>query len=98
VHKLAWKKQALNDLLKIAEHIAQDSPDHADKLVDDIEAKVERLREHPELYRVGRKRGTRELVAHPNYLVIYRIQGSTVEILRVKHAAQQWPKRIDEKQ
>ncbi|MHB1292267.1 MAG: type II toxin-antitoxin system RelE/ParE family toxin [Sulfuricella sp.] len=31
------------------------------------------------------------LVAHPNYLLIYRIQGETIEILRVKHALQQWP-------
>jgi toxin ParE1/3/4 len=91
VHRIEWKKQAYNDLLAIAEYIAQDSPDSADKLVDDIEAKVERLREHPTLYRAGRKRGTRELVAHENYLVIYRVKEETVEILRVKHAAQQWP-------
>ncbi len=92
MHLLEWKKQARKDLLKIIEHIAQDSPDSAEKLADDIEAKVQRLREHPELYRLGLKRGTRELVAHKNYIVIYRVLPELVEVLRVKHAAQQWPK------
>ncbi len=91
MHKLVWKKQARADLIKIVLHIAEDNADAADQLADEIEAQAERLREYPKLFRVGRKRGTRELVAHANYLVIYRIQGETVEILRVKHAAQQWP-------
>lgn len=91
MHDLVWKKQARNDLIKIVKHIAQDNPDAAEKLADEIEAKAEKLRERPKLFRVGRKRGTRELVAHPNYLVIYRIEVETVEILRVKHSAQSWP-------
>lgn len=91
MHDLVWKKQARNDLIKIVKHIAQDNPDAAEKLADEIEAKAEKLRERPKLFRVGRKRGTRELVAHPNYLVIYRIETETVEILRVKHSAQSWP-------
>jgi toxin ParE1/3/4 len=35
----------------------------------------------------------RELVVHPNYIVFYRVlaEARTVEILRVKHAAQQAP-------
>jgi plasmid stabilization system protein ParE len=37
--------------------------------------------------------GIRELVVHPNYIVFYRVlaEGCTVQILRVKHAAQQIP-------
>lgn len=91
MYKLAWKKQARADLLEIVQYIAQDNPDAAEKLADEIEAKAAKLRENPKLFRVGHKRGTRELVAHPNYLIIYRIQGETIEILRVKHTAQQWP-------
>lgn len=91
MHSLEWKKQARADLLAIVAHIAQDNPDAAEKLADEIEAKAEKLRTHPNLFRAGRKRGTRELVAHENYLVIYRVMGNTVIILRVKHAAQLWP-------
>ena len=88
---LVWKRQARNDLIKIVEYISQDNPDAAEKLANNIEVKAEKLLKHPNLFRAGRKRGTRELVAHENYLVIYRVQGDTVEILRVKHVAQQWP-------
>jgi addiction module RelE/StbE family toxin len=92
VLRLEWKELARDDLNQIIEHIADDNPDAAATLADDIEAKAARLPEHPELYRAGRKKGTREMVVHPNYIVIYRVQKTVVEILRVKHAAQQWPK------
>lgn len=88
---LFWKKQASLDLLNLVEHIAQDNPDAAEALANDIEAKAEKLRTFPEMFKLGRKRGTRELVAHKNYIVVYRVTNSQVEILRVKHAAQQWP-------
>ncbi|WP_307718849.1 type II toxin-antitoxin system RelE/ParE family toxin [Massilia sp. Root418] len=52
-----------------------------------IRQKVEQLILRPTLYRVGRKPGTREMVIHPNYLVIYRTHKGCIEILRVKHAA-----------
>ncbi|MEO6354324.1 MAG: type II toxin-antitoxin system RelE/ParE family toxin [Burkholderiaceae bacterium] len=91
MHKVIWRQQAENDLIKIIEYIWQDSPERAVTFAQEIQARTGRLWEQPELYRVGRMRGTREMVAHPNYIVIYRIQDDTVEILRVKNTAQQWP-------
>ena len=43
------------------------------------------------LGRVGRVKGTRELLAQPNYILIYRVAEEAAEVLRVKHAAQKWP-------
>ena len=40
--------------------------------------------------RKGRQAGTRELVAHPNYIVVYDVTGDMVRVLRVLHAARQW--------
>jgi toxin ParE1/3/4 len=91
VHVIHWKKQAINDLIKIGQEIAKDSPANAEKMVVLIEAKVTPLAAHSEIGRTGRKRGTRELVVHQHYIVIYRVQGEIIEILRVKHAARQWP-------
>ncbi len=56
-----------------------------------IEAAVLPLAEHPYLFRVGRVAGTRELVAHPNYIVIYRVLTERVEIVDVVHARQSYP-------
>ncbi|MDR3086679.1 MAG: hypothetical protein LBU45_01815 [Azoarcus sp.] len=34
--------------------------------------------------------GTREIVARPNHIMVYRIEDGTVIVLRALHAAQQW--------
>jgi len=93
VHDLAWKKLARNDLIKIVKHIAQDNPDAAEKLADDIEEKAVNLRENPKIGREGIRRGTHVMVLHPNYILIYRVlaKKKVVEILRVKHASRALP-------
>ncbi len=86
-----WKKQAISDLIAIGRHIAKDSPASAEKIIDLIESRVKSLATHPHIGRAGRKRGTRELVAHESYVVIYQVLTKKINILRVKHSAQQWP-------
>lgn len=88
---LAWKATAIADLLAIVDYISDDNPDAAQALKDEIEAKTSRLPDNPKLYRVGRVDGTREMVVRPNYIVIYVEDAISVTILRVLHAAQQWP-------
>lgn len=88
---LEWSELARCDLLSIVEYIADDNPDAAQRLKDDIEAKAAKLPQNPELYRPGRVPGTREMVTSANYIVVYRVGAEHVRILRVLHAAQQWP-------
>ena len=88
---LEWKTLAVADLMAIVDYISDDNPDAAQALKEDIETKVSRLRDNPRLYRVGRVEGTREMVVHSNYLVVYAEDPHTVTILRVLHAAQRWP-------
>lgn len=88
---LEWKATAIADLLAIIDYISDDNPDAAQALKDEIEAKTSRLPEHPQMCRVGRVDGTREMVVRPNYIVIYADDPSSIVILRVLHAAQQWP-------
>jgi len=91
VLNLEWKATAIADLLAIVDYISDDNPDAAQALKDEIEAKTSGLPDNPQLYRVGRVDGTREMVVRPNYIVIYAEDAITVTILRVLHAAQQWP-------
>ena len=88
---LEWRLDARVDLLKIVDHISDDDPDAAQRLKDEIEAKVTRLQARPRLFRPGRVAGTREMVVRPNYLVVYTFDARKVSVLRVLHAAQQWP-------
>jgi len=82
---------ALADRVAIMVYIAQDNPTAASDLDLEFEAKTESARRRPKLYKVGRVKGTREIVVRPNYIMVYRVQGDVVEVLRVLHAAQQWP-------
>ena len=52
---------------------------------------IEPARSHPEIGRIGRAPGTRELIAHPNYLVIYRVLPDAIDVADVVHARQQYP-------
>ena len=88
---LEWKAIAVADPMAIVDYISDENPDAAQALKEDIEAKTFRLRENPRLYRTGRVEGTREMVVRSNYLVVYTVDAHTVTILRVLHAAQQWP-------
>jgi len=91
VLRLEWGQAARADLLAIIDFISDDNPDAAQKLKDDVEAKAAKLATRPKLYRLGRVPGTREMVVRPNYLVVYAVGLEAVTILRVLHAAQQWP-------
>lgn len=88
---LEWKTTAIADLLAIVDYISDDNPDAAQALKDEIEDKTSRLPDHPQMYRVGRVDGTREMVVRPNYIVVYAETPKTVTVLRILHAAQQWP-------
>ena len=91
---LNWRAAARADLLEIIAYIADDNPGAAQALKDDIEAQANALRDHPKLYKPGRLKGTREMVVRPNYVVVYRESKTEIVILRVLHAAQQWPKKV----
>jgi len=53
------------------------------------------MKKEPAMGRAGRVAGTRELVvAETPYIIPYRVRGDAVEILRVFHAAREWPEKF----
>jgi toxin ParE1/3/4 len=94
---LEWSVFALADREAILDYICADSPRAAVSVDDQIEARVEGLARFPEMGRLGRIEGTRELViAGTPYVAAYRIANDTVRILRVLHGAQEWPDEMPE--
>jgi toxin ParE1/3/4 len=91
--QIKWLDLAAHDLEKIEQYIARDNPDAALRVVLQIVESVGQLAEHPMMGRVGRVRGTRELIITGTpYLVPYRVKNNeSVEILRVFHRAKKWP-------
>ena len=68
---IVWRPQAAADMAAIAGFIAEHSPQAALALLERIEAAVLPLSEHPYMGPAGRVPGTREMVAHPNYSLVY---------------------------
>jgi toxin ParE1/3/4 len=90
---LVWLKRAINDRDAQLDYIAQDNLLAAVSQGDRIDAQVDILSQHPQMGRPGRKPGTRELViSHTPFIVVYRIKGRRIELLRLLHGAQMWPK------
>lgn len=90
---LVWLRRALADRDAQLDYIAQDNPGAAIEQGDRIAHQVALLAEHPEMGRAGRKQGTRELViSRTPFIIVYRIRGERIELLRLLHGAQQWPK------
>jgi len=89
--RVEWRQKAEEDLLALVAYIAQDNPDAAQALFDEVREKAAQASRHPTLYKAGRARGTREIVVRPNFVVVYRIAGDVLNVVRVLHARQQWP-------
>lgn len=89
--RLFWTPEALDDRRAIYDYIEADNPSAALVLDELFSEKTNRLIDHPDLGRLGRVAGTRELVAHQNYILIYDTVADLVRVLRVLHAARQWP-------
>ncbi|AHE53095.1 type II toxin-antitoxin system mRNA interferase toxin, RelE/StbE family [Sphingomonas sanxanigenens] len=86
-----WTPEATQDRDDIYNWIDADNPSAAADLDELIEQKAAALAPHPALGRPGRVAGTRELVVHRNYVLVYDVAGDAVRILRVLHARRQWP-------
>lgn len=83
------RPQAELDLLQIWHYVARDRPAAASRLLDDLQAAIETLRERPTLGRPRGEVGDDRYLFHRvgNYLVAYRIADAAVVIERVLHGA-----------
>jgi toxin ParE1/3/4 len=91
-----WSPEAIEDIASLRAFIEQDDPAAAQRVALHIVRNVETLlSQHPEMGRPGRVPGTRELVIpRTPFIVPYRLQGSTIQVLRVFHGARRWPDRF----
>lgn len=91
--RVRWVRRALQNLDEEATYIAQFDRQAAMRMVDRLQDACKKLVDRPAMGRPGRVPGTRELVVSGTpYILPYRVRNSTVEILRVFHAARRWPK------
>jgi plasmid stabilization system protein ParE len=86
-----WTVKALVDFDEAQAWIAHENPAAARMVAQRIHAAVLRLLEHPHAGNAGRVSGARLwVVSRTPYLVVYRVRGEFLEILRLWHGRRDW--------
>ena len=87
-----WKASADADLLEILDSISEHNEQAAERLFDRIQYDLEHAAEHPYLFKPSQRiPGMREIVTHPNYVVLYRVTATCIEVVNVVHARREFP-------
>ena len=89
--KVFWVSAAEQDRADIIDYISNDNPIAAVRLDERFAEAASRLADHPYLGKPGQIPGTRELIPHANYRLVYEVQGDAVWILALVHTARLWP-------
>lgn len=92
VLSVEWTKQATWDLIEIIDYVEIRNPSAAYNLHELLMQAADKLPQMHYLFRRGRVNGTRAYVVHPNYILIYEVKSTQIDIVRVLHAKQEYPK------
>jgi toxin ParE1/3/4 len=89
--KVNWTPEAEQDRADIVDYIITDNPRAAFRMDELFSTAAARLSDHPRIGRTGKIPGTRELIPHESYRMVYQIEDNVVWILALVDTARQWP-------
>jgi toxin ParE1/3/4 len=91
--KVEWSARAVAERDAIFDFAEAENPRAAELIDGRIAEQVQLLGRFPQLGRLGRVAGTRELViSETPFVVVYAILADRLRVLRVLHGAQRWPR------
>lgn len=91
--QVIWMPIASQALDNAINYIEEKNPYAARNQVNEIMHQIELFEDNPEMGRVGREQGTRELVINrTSFILVYCIEKNNIYIVQFLHGAQQWPK------
>lgn len=88
---VVWTPEAEQDRADIWDYIAADNPGAAVRMDELFSEAAARLAAYPKMGKAGKIAGTRELIVHESYRLVYEIDGDTVWVLALVHTARLWP-------
>lgn len=89
--KVVWTLEAEQDRLDIWNYITSENPAAAIRLDTLFSEAAGQLSTHPRMGKAGEVPGTRELIPHESYRLVYEIVSDTVWVLTLIHTARLWP-------
>jgi toxin ParE1/3/4 len=99
--KLIKRPSALRDLIELAEYIAEEDLEVANRLFDAFENTLDRLKLSPKIGKLRNHRGVKNLrmwfiVGFQNCLIFYTENNSEIVILRIIHSARDFRRFFEE--
>jgi toxin ParE1/3/4 len=92
VRKIFWLETAEEARQTHIEAIAETNLNAALKALDALTLQLDKLRQFPQMGRLGRVEGTRELIiSGTKFIVVYRVINDQIQVLNFLHTAQGWP-------
>jgi addiction module RelE/StbE family toxin len=88
---VVWTPEAEQDRVGIWDYIASDNPGAAVRMDELFSNAAAKLAAYPKAGKTGKISGTRELIPHESYRLVYEIDGDMVWVLALVHTARQWP-------
>lgn len=95
-----YSEEAKQDLIEIKKYIKYNlqEPNIANKLISKIKNAIEGIKNNPKMYAIIdddfiKKLEIRKIIVD-NYIVFYRIQSNTIEIVRVMYGRRNWIKLL----
>lgn len=89
---IRWTQTAQQDRDDAIDYLMGESPASALLVDQRIDDGLLILYQYPYAGRIGRARGTRELVILDTpYIAAYRVEGQEILVLRMLHMARRWP-------
>lgn len=88
--KVRWIAAAKEDRADVIAYIRADDPRAAARMDQLFGSAARKLAEFPYLGKPGKIPGTRELIPHESYRLVYEIEGETLWILALVHTARLW--------
>lgn len=89
--KIIWTKEAAQDRADIWDYLYAVNPKAAVDMDNRFSDVISRLAQFPEHGPAGIIAGTRELIPHQSYRIVYERVLDAIWILAVVHTSRQWP-------
>ena len=90
--RIRWTPAAAADLQHFSDYLKEHHPRYRHPTMRKVYAAIQSLKEWPHRGRLGREEGTRELLFPPlPYIAVYRVKEQNIEVLRIRHGAQDLP-------
>ncbi|RON18785.1 type II toxin-antitoxin system RelE/ParE family toxin [Pseudomonas frederiksbergensis] len=89
--KIIWTPTAAQDRADIWDYLHAVNPQAAIDMDNRFKNAISRIAQYPESGPVGIIAGTRELIPHQSYRVVYELGPDAIWILALAHTSRQWP-------